>query len=310
MDGYPIRYLNLPKLRHGLKFRASERTLQRVFRKHGKPWIAVFWNIDRYNSFFFQRLKLDLRVPCLVLAADVPVPGAVGAEQYAERCREAVGVVYLSWSAFEESPVSNKMHLDGGVSKAAAPERLGVRCTPEPFLLYSGMFLPYSGVDYLLDAFGLTAGDLRLTVCGDCRDARLFTRFGKNPRVDYRGFVSEGELESLSRKAFAFVNPYLLSAPETRGKFPSKVLEYLSYGRPVISTRTSGFAPDYADVVRFVAGEDPVQLAHEITAASALDEAARAEQWNRCQAFLETRTWERQGERFLSFAEQITRSHF
>jgi glycosyltransferase involved in cell wall biosynthesis len=212
--------------------------------------------------------------------------------------------VYLSWSIFEASTAQNKIHLDGGISHVILNKRMTTIPDAEPFLMYTGAFVPYSGIHLLTDAMERTSGNFKLVICGNCRDTGMLARFAGNSRFDYRGFVSEEELESLSRRSFAFVNSYLPSAPECRGKFPSKLYEYISFGRPVISTRTLGIAPEYADVLHYIDGEDPAHFAKEFENVFCFDISARAAQIEKNRHFLEQRTWEHQISRFLEFLSQ------
>ena len=46
--------------------------------------------------------------------------------------------------------------------------------------------------------------------------------------------------------------------------FPSKILEYLSYCKPVISTWTYGLSPEYRKVLNVVDSDNPMDLANEI----------------------------------------------
>jgi glycosyltransferase involved in cell wall biosynthesis len=46
--------------------------------------------------------------------------------------------------------------------------------------------------------------------------------------------------------------------------FPSKVLDYMSYGRPIVSTQAPGLGPAFDDVLVFSEGDEPQQLAQAI----------------------------------------------
>jgi hypothetical protein len=62
-------------------------------------------------------------------------------------------------------------------------------------------------------------------------------------------------VRDLTEQAAVLVNPRPPSYPGNRLNFPSKVLEYLSTGKPVVTTRTLSLAPEYDNVLLF-AGDD------------------------------------------------------
>lgn len=309
IGGEIARYLNLPKLRGGFLRRGYARAFKKMEKKHGLPCLAIFANLDQVNIQFFNHLNDDLDIPCIVFASDVPSTSSRLSDLYRQGCLRAAGVTYQSWDSFAESSVTHKLHLDGGIAGSVIEERFDRIPEPGNYLMYTGTFYDYCGLDLLLKAFAMTRGDARLVICGGCKSPRLLKLFEAAPRVDYKGFVSEQKLESLSRGAFAFVNSYLPSASESQGKFPSKIYEYLSYGRPVISTRTSGISPDYDGVLKMVDSESPDDLAAAINDVFAMDTAALNATTIRIKVFLERKTWDIQGQRFLDFLEMSLAKH-
>ena len=69
------------------------------------------------------------------------------------------------------------------------------------------------------------------------------------------------------------INPRPASLPEHRYNFPSKILEYLAVGRPVISTATSDVAKEYGAYLILLDTETPQALAHLIESVFARSDA-------------------------------------
>jgi glycosyltransferase involved in cell wall biosynthesis len=116
------------------------------------------------------------------------------------------------------------------------------------------------------------------------------------------GVVDEAKLRVLSEAAWAFVNPRPPSIAENAHNFPSKVLEYLSYGKPVVSTWTPGLAPEYREVLMVVDGESPDALAARLADALALEPGALGEHRERVRAFLAAnKLWTVQAERLRAW---------
>jgi glycosyltransferase involved in cell wall biosynthesis len=119
------------------------------------------------------------------------------------------------------------------------------------------------------------------------------------------GFVSEEKLISLSRQADIFVNPRPSSIPGNERNFPSKILEYLTFGKPVVSTWTPGLAPEYRDVLIVPDEENPQCLAQTIDRVFAWESQDLENNFFRTKLFLETtRTWELQARRLLEWLAQ------
>jgi len=102
----------------------------------------------------------------------------------------------------------------------------------------------------------------------------------------------------VQREASVFVNPRPPHLPQNAYNFPSKVLVYLSFGKPIVSTWTGGLDPAYRDVL-LVGEADEAGLAAQIDQALAM----KREDWvalrDRMSNFLQTsRTWTKQATRF------------
>jgi glycosyltransferase involved in cell wall biosynthesis len=105
------------------------------------------------------------------------------------------------------------------------------------------------------------------------------------------------------------VNPHSTRHVTARYLFPSKLLEYMAMGRPVITTcNTPEVREEYGDVAFVMAGEDPAELAALFERVGAMTPAERGEHGARCRARVaERKTWPRQGRRMLDFITGIVR---
>ena len=83
-------------------------------------------------------------------------------------------------------------------------------------------------------------------------------------RITFFGLVPENKLVDLCRKALIFVNPRPNNIPGNDMNFPSKLLEYLSYGKPVLSTWTPGISDDYKGIIEVFDQETPQCLANSL----------------------------------------------
>lgn len=283
--GYP----NLPVIRDmylRIRYRnATERALD-AFR----PSVVV-----TYNPYWYYLLAAKTAqtagVPWLCIFADRQRIGFRDlTSEASKRCDAAV---YLSWHDFSVSSHPTKLHLDGGIDASTTwPPPGGPRVA-----MYSGAINKFGGVDLLIDASRKLAPESEVWITGKGMTPKLRHALASEPsRVKYFGFVGRETLEDLSRAATVFVNPRPDDA-DSRSNFPSKLLEYLSYGKPVVSTITPGISPDYKGLLQVVEAENPLALAEAIECAFEVadDRSFRM----RAKRFVADRSWPRQAQRFL-----------
>lgn len=137
----------------------------------------------------------------------------------------------------------------------------------EKVILYAGgLYLKY-GIGGLLDAFQMVDdSDARLWLFGDGdavdkireivqQDSRIFY-FGIRPNQ----FIVEEELKSL-----LLVNPRPTEDEYTKYSFPSKNMEYMVSGTPVVTTKLPGMPPEYLDFVYVFENESVQGMASKLS---------------------------------------------
>jgi glycosyltransferase involved in cell wall biosynthesis len=139
--------------------------------------------------------------------------------------------------------------VEGMVTSVAAPNlALPPVMTPGPrSFLYTGTLARRYGLGDLLDAFArLPDADLELWICGD-GDGRADVEAAalKDRRIHYVGQVTRDLAVAMQRRAGVLVNPRRPEGAYTRYSFPSKTIEYLAAGRPVIMHALAGVPADY-----------------------------------------------------------------
>lgn len=113
------------------------------------------------------------------------------------------------------------------------------RCSDGTFtIVYAGGLFYNYGVNLLLDAFEqANRPEWHLVIAGSGDLEETVRDFAaNNPAVEYAGFLNSKEMAELYRVADVLVNPRLTSTPIAEMAFPSKLVEYLSTGKPVVST--------------------------------------------------------------------------
>jgi len=219
------------------------------------------------------------------------------------------------WSALRGAPVP--LIPNGCTPVKASTHRLppAIRDLPRPVVGLIGRLNARIDMD-LIEAVADAGFSLLVVGPHDSRwEPRRFTALTARPRVQYVGRVTQDEVPAYIAATDIGITPYL-DSPFNRASFPLKTLDYLSAGRPAVSTalpaarwllddltrshhealpdRILALADDHVtfiDALRHIVG-DPGKPAQ--TGCGLADrESAHAE---RCRAFAARHSWSRRAD--------------
>jgi glycosyltransferase involved in cell wall biosynthesis len=177
----------------------------------------------------------------------------------------------------------------------------------QPTAYFAGTLAEVSGVNLLLEAIErIPNPDYRFWFSGrGPLDERIRALAAHDARVTHWGFVSREKYLELLRTAAVLINPRPSRLPENRYNFPSKLMEYMAAGRPVISTATSDVAEHYADAVVLLDDETPERLAQLIQQVCEMSANEQMKLGQRARRFVQDETWMRQAQRILDFMQSL-----
>lgn len=119
----------------------------------------------------------------------------------------------------------------------------------EKHVVYTGKLTERFGIMNLVNAVLMIEDEnVVLDLCGD---GELLDTLRNNPEISKRvichGPLSQSEIKKVKEKASVFVNPRLNNEEFTKFSFPSKNIEYLVSGLPVVAYLLDGMKQDYKD---------------------------------------------------------------
>lgn len=141
-------------------------------------------------------------------------------------------------------------------------------------LLYTGSLMPFTGILELLNAFiATTDPDFRLIICGygDCLD-NVKQASQKDSRIIYKGVVKRDKAIEYQGKVTALINPRRPISNLTKYSFPSKTIEYLASGTPMIGYKLEGIPSEYYSYYYAIEGLSLQDLTDTITKVLCKDE--------------------------------------
>ncbi len=155
-------------------------------------------------------------------------------------------------------------------------------------ILYTGTLAKEYGVTNLVRAFsGINDPNVRLLICGrgDCED---FVRCcaSRDDRIRFLGQLSNTEAVKLQQSATILVNPRQNTEEFAKYSFPSKNMEYLLSGNPVIAYKLDGIPDDFDDHFFYVGDNSLESLRSKIVEVLSLTREERCEFAARAREFV------------------------
>lgn len=199
--------------------------------------------------------------------------------------KDVDGYVLLTKNMKNVLPVGDKPYIvrEGIIEKIDEIEPLE-KDSNEINVVYTGKMYENFGVKNLIDSFEyIEDSRYRLILCGsgDCDDYAKAAAL-KDKRIVPLGQVMPEEATLWQRKADVLVNPRLNNEEYTKYSFPSKNVEYLLTGNPVVGYMLDGMPDCYRNFMCIVNPQENhgKAIADEIQNAISLSQADVNEKYN------------------------------
>ena len=179
----------------------------------------------------------------------------------------------------------------------------------KPFvIMYAGGLYKKFGVKALVDAVdSLQDQNVVLQVYGEGELKDYIIGKGKkNPNIQYQGIVSPEQIFEYEKKASLLINCRFTKEIFTKYSFPSKTIEYMSSGTPVLTTRLAGIPEEYRPYLYFIDEETVNGIADSIQKLTRMDCEQLAEFGLKAKNFvLKNKNKTAQGKKLKDFVEGL-----
>lgn len=175
--------------------------------------------------------------------------------------------VLLTESMLEKIPEArNKYIVIEGISEITQNYTPVKKTNNIRSVLYTGSLATHSCVNILIDAFIETCNpDFRLIICGNGYYENYVKEKALNDsRIIFKGNVTRDESLKLQQEATVLINPRTSEVSLTRYSFPSKTMEYMSSGTPMIGYRLHGIPNEYYENMFVVEKLGIKELTHKL----------------------------------------------
>lgn len=283
--------INLPLIKQKMRQRRARKALLAWAKASPENRTVVVYTL--YLPYLKAIAEVKRSVPDLraaVIVTDLPnqyglssgrkgllkrIEERMGEEQLAI-CKKMDGFVLLTEQMAEVLPCQNKktIVIEGLIREDGA----GVPAQEAaPFeVLYTGTLSPELGIGELLEAFSAMP-DVRLRICGGGVMHKEVQAFAdKHANIIFEGFVPHEKALALQAQAGALINPRSPEGLFTRYSFPSKTLEYMRSGKPVICYRLEGIPADYDPYLHYIPAPGAEGIRQAVEALRSMSPAERS----------------------------------
>ena len=125
-------------------------------------------------------------------------------------------------------------------------------------VFYAGSLMEIYGIGQLVEGFlaaDIPNSELHIYGDGDYAE-KLRAQAAEHDCIKYHGVAPNSEIVKAELAASLLVNPRPSHEEYTKYSFPSKNMEYMASGTPVLTTRLPGMPEDHKDYVYFIEQED------------------------------------------------------
>ncbi len=296
--------------------RSYLRAVNELVDKRGAPDLVISYNIFPHTLSILKKLKYHSITKFYLIMADRPHPSLFPPSlNYTEIYKQFSGVAFLSWHVYTEFSGNRSikaLHFEGGVKERKLEKKEAqVSEYPSSLVLYKkstivvmfcGSAGDHAGLGCFLEsAKYVTMKNVEFWIAGGW-SGRIGELNCGSVKIRILGFLSEEELELRLASSDIFVNVNKQSSSQNKHNFPSKLLRYLSFKKPIISTWTEGLSPGYRAVINVLISETAENLAETIDNIIGRTEKEAERERRTLATFVENLCWQRRVQDFLTWA--------
>lgn len=263
-----ISFINLWGIKNIFRYRSLYKKLDQYLKKHRQGQTTII--IYAVHIPFIQACKKIKKkypsVKIILIVPDLPEYMRLN-EGFSHKLLKKIyslifplsydcidAYVYLTGNMDKKIEISEKPFtvIEGMFSdKSEVPSEPNTKYidSEKRYIVYTGTLARQYGILNLVHAFKQIKGeDLRLLIIGNGDSYEEIRHESKSDsRIILGGQLSHAEVLKIQSKAFLLVNPRTSEGEYTRFSFPSKTMEYLASGVPVLLNKLPGIPTEYYD---------------------------------------------------------------
>ena len=265
---YTSFFVNLPIIKNIFKLFSLFKNLRKNYKKEEQNFVFIYsLNLVYILSAFFLK-KTYKNVSLVVIVTDLPDYPADTSwlyKYYLSQIEKPIlkkiykhidKYIFLTEKMKNQIPVKdeNFIVIEGIYSPCeiiAYPEFDYL--FKSKTILYTGTLDGRYGIDQLLDVFkNIEQKNVSLVICGDGNRKKYIKELANsNNNIIFLGVIEFEKIKYLQSKATILINPRDNEGEYNKYSFPSKTMEYLASGRPVIMHKLDGIPLEYDNYINY-----------------------------------------------------------
>ena len=298
-EGYTyVKFNNIWGLRNISRTKSLKKAIKSFAKADGEKLILIYCPHTPFVKAAEYAKKIDKNIKICLYAPDVPQYMNISAKinpiykiakkydiaSITKHMSYVDSFVLLTKHMVDYLPVGNKpFKVIEGIVSPNIFENNKYKTFAEngkKYIVYTGSVMEKYGVSNLVDAMKyISDPNIYLVLCGD-GDGYQYAESAseKDKRIILLGQVTSSVAHEWQQKATVLVNPRQGTEVYTRVSFPSKNIEYLLSGKPVVAYFLSGMPEIYRNFIFEVPKGNPaVALAETIEKAISADNKEKSE---------------------------------
>lgn len=252
-----LPFINIKILRQLFIFLSTIVYVIKYIATEGKNIVFVCDILNTTISFTTITLSKIFKVKCLAIVTDLPKD-----MEKNKKINEKMQIKYDGYILLTEkmNEVVNPQDKPNVVIEGLADiEEVSNSCDidkyKEKVCIYAGGLYEKYGVKFLIQAFSeIEDEDARLHIYGT-GELEKYIMNCQDKRILYLGVVTNDIIIEEEKKATLLINPRFTNEEYTKYSFPSKNIEYMVSGTPVLTTKLPGMPKEYYEYVYFIEKE-------------------------------------------------------
>lgn len=294
--GYPCTWLktiNIPILKQISRKLNGRKFLKKWLRKNfGQDCVVLSYSMPPFLVKDITKLSQKYNAKSVAIVTDLLQDMYVNEENnrlitalkniYIRRAIDSQGFydgyVYLTENMKERISDEKPYMVMEAIADIPTAEMTEIPVKADPAaIMYAGMLEEKYGVINLIEAFensNLDKEELWLFGSGNAVD-KILERAKKNSKIRYFGRKDREEVLQYEKAASLLVNPRNVKEPFTKYSFPSKTIEYMLSGTPMLTTRLAGIPQEYYRYLFVCDDNEPMTLQNALEQAMSISQAER-----------------------------------
>lgn len=241
-----IYSLHLPFLNAAIKLKKSYPNIKLI---NIIPDLPQYMNLTKNKSFIFKLLKtID--------------------EKRIQKCIPKLDfyILLTKYMAEELKIKDNYLVIEGMINNKIEKDYECIKDNYYFDILYTGTINEKYGIMNIVHAVDRIESDrCRLIICGEGDAKQKIIDISKNNnRIIYKGLLKREAVLELQRSANLLINIRSTEEEYTKFSFPSKNMEYIASGTPLLCSKIKGMPDEYKDYVYLVEDDTIESISNKI----------------------------------------------